>query len=182
MELFEAIDKRRTIRAYKSKASEEQLRRLLSAGSKAPTGLNLQTWEFIIIDEQKIADQLAEIKYQMNRKIPPRGDQTQEDIEKAALFQKKSFDNASIVAVCCGKGHIADGWLSVENISLAAVGEGIGTGIVGLMGEAKKQVEDLLGVPEDYEVVCLLKIGVPAGEVKPPPKREAFSWLHRNRF
>ena len=178
MELYEAIDKRRTIRAYKAKATEEQLRRLLLAGSKAPTGLNRQTWEFIIIDDQKIADQLAD----MNLKIPPTGEQTQEDIEKAALFQKKSFVNASIVAVCCGKGNIADGWLSVANISLAAVADGIGSGIVGMRGEAKKEAETLLSVPEEYELVCLLKIGVPAGEVKPPKKREAYSWLHRNRF
>ena len=182
MELYEVIDKRRTIRAYKAKATEEQLRRLLLAGSKAPTGLNLQTWEFIIIDDQKIADRLAEIKYQMNRKIPPQKGQSQEDIEKAALFQKKSFNNASILAVCCGKGHIADGWLSVANISLAAVADGIGSGIVGMMGEAKKEAENLLGVPEAYELVCLLKIGVPAEDVKPPKKREPYSWLHRNRF
>ena len=182
MKLNEAIDKRRTIRAYKTKATEEQLRKLLLAGSKAPTGLNRQSWEFIIIDDQKIADRLAEIKYQMNRKIPPQKGQSQEDVEKAALFQKKSFDNASIVAVCCGKGHIADGWLSVANISLAGVAEGIGSGIVGMMGEAKKEAETLLGVPEDHELVCLLKIGVPVEEVKPPKKREAYSWLHRNRF
>lgn len=182
MELYEVIEKRRTIRSYKAKATEEQLRRLLLAGSKAPTGLNRQTWEFIIIDDQEIADQLAEIKYQMNRKIPPQKEQTQEDIEKGAIFQKKSFNKASVVAVCCGKGHIADGWLSVENISLAAVVEGLGTGIVGIMGEAKKQAENLLGVPNDYELVCLLKIGVPTEDVKPPKKREEFSWLHRNRF
>ena len=182
MELYEAIDKRRTIRAYKVKATEEQLRRLLLAGSKAPTGLNRQTWEFIIIDDHEIADRLAEMKYQMNRKVPPQKGQNQEDVEKAALFQKKSFENASIVAVCCGKGSIADGWLSVANISLAAVAEGIGTGIVGMRGEAKKGAETLLGVPEEYELVCLLKIGVPAQEVKPPKKREAYSWLHRNRF
>ena len=182
MKLNEAIDKRRTIRAYKTKATEEQLRKLLLAGSKAPTGLNRQTWEFIIIDDQKIADRLAEIKYHMNRKIAPQKGQSQEDVEKAALFQKKSFENASLVAVCCGKGNIADGWLSVANISLAAVADGIGSGIVGMMGEAKKEAETLLGVPEDHELVCLLKIGVPAGGVKPPKKREAFSWLHRNRF
>ena len=82
MEFNEVIEKRRTIRSYKAKATEEQLRRLLLAGAKAPTGRNLQTWEFIIIDDQEIADQLAEIKYQMNRKIPPQEGQTQEDIEK----------------------------------------------------------------------------------------------------
>ena len=66
MELDEAIEKRRTIRIYGGRATEEQLRRLLLAGSKAPSAGNRQPWEFIIIDDQRIIDQLAEIKHQLN--------------------------------------------------------------------------------------------------------------------
>ena len=59
MDVYEAIEKRRTIRIYKKRATEEQVRRLLLAGSKAPSGGNRQPWEFIIIDDQKIIDQLG---------------------------------------------------------------------------------------------------------------------------
>ena len=182
MELYEAIEQRKTIRIYKEKATEEQLRKLLLAGSKAPSGGNRQTWEFIIIEDQGIIDQIAEIKYQMNRKFPPAEGQTQEDVEKAARFQQKAFSNASVIAVCCGKGMVADGWLSVENISLAAVADGLGTGIIGILGDAKTQVEKLLEIPKDHELVCIMKIGVPGEEGRPRNRRPEFSWIHKNKY
>ena len=182
MDVYEAIEKRRTIRVFKGKATEEQLRRLLLAGSKAPSGGNRQPWEFIIIDDQKIIDQLAEIKHQLNRQFSPQEGETQKDVENRALFQKKSFDHASIVAVCCGSEQSANGWLCIENISLAAVADGLGTGIVSYWDEAKKQAEKVLGIPEDHELVCVLKIGAPGEEGTLRKRRPEFSWLHRNRF
>jgi hypothetical protein len=35
---------------------------------------------------------------------------------------------------------------------------------------------------EDYELTCVLKFGVPGGEVTPPKRRPEFSWLHKNKF
>jgi nitroreductase len=182
MDVYEAIEKRRTIRVYKKKATEDQLRKLILAGTKAPSAGNRQPWEFIIVDDQKIINQLSEIKYQLNRQFTPQAGETQKEVDERALFQKKSFENASIVAVCCGSEQAANGWLCIENISLAAVTDGLGTGIVSYWDEAKKQAEKLLGIPRDYELVCVLKIGVPGEEGTPRKRRPEFSWLHQNRF
>jgi nitroreductase len=182
MDVYEAIEKRKTIRVYKKKATEQQLRKLILAGTKAPSAGNRQPWEFIIVDDQKIIDQLSEIKYQLNRLFPPQAGETQKEVEERALFQKKSFENASIVAICCGVEQAANGWLCVENMSLAAVADGLGTGIVSYWGEVKKQAEKLLGIPGDHELVCVLKIGVPGEEGTPRKRRAEFSWLHQNRF
>jgi len=182
MDVYEAIEKRRTIRVYKKKATEDQLRKLILAGTKAPSAGNRQPWEFIIVDDQKIIDQLSEIKYQLNRQFTPQAGETQKEVDERALFQKKSFENTSIVAVCCGLEQAANGWLCIENISLAAVTDGLGTGIVSYWDEAKKQAEKLLGIPGDYELVCVLKIGVPGEKGTPRKRRPEFSWLHQNRF
>ncbi len=182
MDIYEAIEKRRTIRIYKKDATEDQLRRLLLAGAKAPSAGNRQPWEFIIVDDQKLIDQISEIKYQLNRTVSFQPGESQKEMDARALSQKKSFEHASIVAVCCGLEQAANGWLSIENISLAALAEGLGTGIVSYWGEAKKQVEKALGLPEDHELVCVLKIGVPGEEGTPRKRRPDFSWLHRNRF
>lgn len=69
MEVYEAIEKRRTMRAFKEGASEPQLRKLLLAGVKAPSGSNVQPWEFIIIDDPEIIRQIAEYKYQQSLKM-----------------------------------------------------------------------------------------------------------------
>jgi nitroreductase len=182
MDIYEAIEKRRTIRIFKKGATEEQLRKIILAGSRAPSAGNRQSWEFILIDDPKIIDQLAEIKYQLNRKFSPGPGETQTDVENRALNQKKWFQNSSVVAVCTRSGDVCTGWLAVENMSLAAVAEGLGSNIITYWDDGKKEVEKILGLPEDYELTCVLKIGVAGGEVTPPKRRPEFSWLHRNKF
>lgn len=182
MDVYEAIEKRRTTRIFKKGATEEQLRRMILAGSRAPSAGNRQSWEFIVIDDPKTIDQLGELKYRLNRKFSPGPGETQEEVEARAINQKKWFQNASVVAVCTHAGDAGTGWLAVENMSLAAVAEGLGSNIIAYWDEGKKEVEKLLGLPGDYELTCLVKLGVPEGEVTAPRRRPEFSWLHRNKF
>ena len=182
MELHEAIEKRRTIRIFTQGATEAQLRALLAAGAKAPSTRNKQSWEFILVEDRKRVDQIAELKYQNNRKFAPGPGESQKEVEERALNQKKWFQNASVVAVCTQGGDVASAWLAAENISLAAVAEGLGSGIIGFGGEEKKAVETLLGLPAGYELTCVLKVGVPEGTVTKPAMRPEFSWLHKNTF
>jgi nitroreductase len=182
MDIYEAIEKRRTVRIFKKGATEEQLRKIILAGSKAPSGGNRQSWEFIVIDDPKIIDQLGEIKYQLNRKFSPGPGETQKEVEERALNQKKWFQNSSVVAVCTRSGDFGTGWLAVENMSLAAVAERLGSNIITYWDEAKKEVEKVLGLSKDYELICVLKFGVPEAEVTPPKRRPDFSWLHKNKF
>lgn len=182
MDVYEAIDKRRTVRVFRQGATEEQLRRIILAGSKAPSGGGGQPWEFIIVEDRDIIDQVAEIKYRLNRTFAPKPGQTSEDVEEQALNQKKWFENSSVVAVCTLLGQSPSGWLAVENMSLAALAEGLGSNIIFYLGDPKKEVEKLLGLPDAYELTCVLKFGVPAGVVGPAKRRPEFSWLHKNKF
>jgi nitroreductase len=182
MDVYEAIEKRRTIRIFKKGATEEQLRKIILAGSKAPSGGGSQPWEFIIIDDPKIINQLAESKFQLNRKLTPGFGETQKDVDDRALGQKKGFLNSSVIAVCTSSGHSISGWLAVENMSLAAVSDGLGSNIISYSGDAKKEVEKVLGLPPGYELTCVLKVGVPGEEGAPRKRRPESSWLHRNKF
>lgn len=189
MNLYEAIEKRRTIRVFRESATDEQLRRIILEGTKAPSAVNRQPWEFIIVADRAVVAELSEIKYRQTKKNPPEkvvGDP--EAVEKLAQSQKKSFQNASIVAVC----HLADWersvWMCLQNMSLTAVAEGLGSGIVLYWGESQKEAGKVLGLPADYELTALLKIGVAQEEGYPRdknpymPRRPDFSWLHYNQF
>ena len=66
-----------------------------------------------------------------------------------ALQSKKWFQNSSVVAICTRSGDVGTGWLVVENMSLAAVAEGLGH-IISYWDEGKKEVEKILGLPGDY--------------------------------
>jgi nitroreductase len=188
VELYEAIEKRRTIRIFKRPATEEQLKKIILAGTKAPSGRNTQPWEFVLVEDQELVNAIAEIKYQLTLKMAPAGGAEKDKIEKMANAQKESFRNASILAVFHKKGGESGAWLCIENISLAAVAEGLGSGIVFYAPEERAMIAELLCLPADCELTAVLKIGVPGEDgyqrEKNPyaPRRHDFSWLHKNRY
>jgi nitroreductase len=212
MDVYEAIERRRTIRTFKQGVSKEQLRKLLLAGVEAPSGSNVQPWEFIIIDDPGIIEQIAEHKYQQTLKMvidemvlndPGIIEQIYQQTLKEPLSpqraarQKNAYRNCTVVAVCNRKGHgigrkpwmnienIASIWMCIENMALAATADGLGIQISILREEHKIAAEKLLGIPEDCELATMVLMGVPA---EAPRKREFgvarpdFSWLHKNRF
>ena len=176
MDVWEALQKRRTVRAYKAKVPDELLRRVILSGTWAPSGGNSQPWEFIHVTDPALIDQIAEQKYQMNRKIGS---------EEAALRQKMAYQNASVVAVCCKKGSNVAAWMAALNMELALTAEGMAGVMSTLGGEHKEAVQKLLGLLPEYELATVMVMGVP---VSWPTKREGgverpdFSWLHVNRF
>jgi len=183
MELHQAIEKRRTIRTVQGPATEDQLKRILAAGTRAPSGMNKQNWEFVAVDDQQVIDKIGQIKY-----VLVRGKAAEEEVpeeqEKTALKQKESFRNASLIVVYCNRelADAAGAWCCIENMLLAAVAEGLGTRIARIGGEAIGQVNAILHAPLQMELVAAISIGVPAEEPAPRKLRPEGSWLHRNRF
>jgi nitroreductase len=183
MDFYEVVAKRRTVRQFKGPATEEQLTRILAAGAKAPSGTNQQRWEFIVVDDPALIEKIAERKYVLNRGNKPRGQEAATpEVEKAAQAQKDSFVNGSHVAVYYKEGGRDEAWMCLENMSLAAVAEGLGTRIAFYRAGAEKDIDTILQVPPGYELACVLSIGVPALEPPAPTRRPEGSWLHRNRF
>ncbi len=189
MDVYEAIEKRRTVRGFRQGISEQQLRKLILAGTKAPSGSNVQPWEFIVIEESEIIDRLAEYKYQQTLRmpLPP----------QKAIQQKKAYQNCTVIAVCNKKGHgnerkpwmnienIASCWMCIENIALAATADGLGIMPSIFREEHKVAAETLLGIPENYELTTVLLIGVQEGSPREKEfgiVRPDFSWVHRGRF
>ena len=176
MDLYEAIRKRPTIRVFKEGATDEQLRNIILEGTKAPSAVNRQPWEFIIVTDIAIVSELSEIKYRQTKENPPqkaKGDPAA--VEKLAQSQKNSFRNARIVAVC----HLAEWersvWMCIQNMSLAAVAEGLGSGIVLYWGDGQREAGRVLGLPPEYKVTALLKIGVAEEEAVPQRQKPLYA-------
>lgn len=188
MDLYEAIEKRRTIRVFKSPATDGQLKRITLAGAKAPSVMYSQPWEFVIVEDQSLIDKIADLKYKLTLKMAPPDGTDQDRFKQRAIAQRDSFRNASILAVFHQKGQDASAWSAIENISLAAVTEGLGSGIAFYAPEERSIITELLGLPVNYDLTAVLKIGVPGEEGYPRennpygPKRPEFSWLHKNRY
>ena len=55
MDLMEAIQQRRSIRAFTSKpVSKEVIREILSIACRAPSAMNTQPWEFVVLTGEKL--------------------------------------------------------------------------------------------------------------------------------
>jgi nitroreductase len=61
MDLYEAIAKRYSVRAFQDKDVEEsKLRRVLDAGRMAPSARNRQEWKFVVVRDPAVRAKLAE--------------------------------------------------------------------------------------------------------------------------
>ena len=187
MDVYEAMDKRRSIRKFKAPPAEGQLKRIITAGGLAPSAFNRQGWDVVIVDDSALLDKIADIKYRLNREL---GYDVPGPIEEHARRQKEAFANTTLLMVYqrVGKNEREsryDGgsaWLLMENICLAAVAEGLGTRIVSFWGWAEEEVDKLLNVPEGKSQVSGINVGIPDEEPKPRALKPQKKWVHRNGF
>ena len=64
MDIFEAIQKRHSVRAYKSTPiPEEKLMKILEADRLAPSASNIQPWHFIVVKDPEKRRESAKSKW-----------------------------------------------------------------------------------------------------------------------
>ena len=168
MDAMEAILSRRSIRRYTDKpVPEELIKQLLVAAMSAPSANNQQPWQFVIIDDRRILDEIP--------RFHPYSHMLRE---------------ASWAIAVCGDNDLAlsgywvqDCSAATQNILLAAHALGLGAVWLGVHPNEKreKEVQKLLGLPEHVKPLCLISIGYPA-EKKSPSNRYNESRVHHNRW
>jgi nitroreductase len=184
---FEAIVKRRSVRKFKSTpVPEEHLKMILDAGRLAPTAGNQQPWRFLVVrDRTKIERIKQETLAVAEEFLKKQGKPTAEDVEKrknGMLPYLEGVLSAPVhVLVLVDKSstyptyNVKDGSLAAGQIMLAARALGYGTVFLtdGVPEEASKRA---LAIPDRYERIALIPIGVPAADttdgwpVSPPKK------------
>ena len=140
MDVFEAIRKRHSVRSYlPDEVSSEKLERILEAARLAPSAVNMQPWHFIVVSDQLKRRKLSKGRY------------------------AKFLVESPVVLVGCGdkkasrNWHMVDTAIAMQNMVLAATGEGLATCWIGSFNE--NQVKELLSIPERFRVVALLAVG-----------------------
>lgn len=160
MEILEGIRTRKSIRKYIGKIEEKELDALIRAGFAAPSAHNAQSWEFLIIREQKALEKISEIhKYagmilQARTGILVCGDITRQ--------QSESF-------------LIQDCSAAIENILLAAHGMDLGAvwcGIHGSEGTIYNDFKEYFKLPDHIMPIGLVVVG----------KKEMVEATARNRY
>ena len=143
MEVFEAIQRRKSARAYApTLVPREKLERILEAARLAPSAENRQPWYFIVVTNPEKRKRIA----------------------KSGRFAG-FLEESPVVIVGCGdrkaspKWHVVDVAIAMQNMVLAATAEGLGTCWIGSFNEGL--VRRLLKIPERLKVVALLAVGYP---------------------
>lgn len=156
-----------------SELDGDDVKMIVRAGLMAPTSKGLRNWHFIIVDEKDTIEKLADAK------------------DMGSQFMK----GAPLAIVVIGDPQQNDCW--VEDGSIAAISMqlqaeelGLGTCWVQMRGRglsdgtsAGNIIRGILGMPDNYDVLCVLAVGHKADERK-PQNEERLKWenVHINKF
>ncbi|MCF8008621.1 MAG: nitroreductase family protein [Halanaerobiales bacterium] len=167
--MVDIIKKRRSIRSYKSKSvSDNDINKLLNAAMLAPSAGNEQPWHFIVIDDEKILN----------------------DIPKIHPYSKMITQVNKAILVCADLNQtkyegfwVQDCAAATQNILLKAVDLGLGTVWLGIYSneDIVAKFKNLFKLPSEIIPFSLIPVGYPA-ENKEAPDRYIKSRVHKNKW
>ena len=187
MEIYEAINARRTVRDFEARPIEPAvLRRIIAAGLMAPTNNHMREWEFIILPDKARRLEVVRLVRERDRReaveIVDRWGMT-ENSQREMYIDAIPKQHRMLVDAGCliiplfhqpeplltpgslsALNGFASIWCCIENMLLAAAGEGI-QGVTRIpFTEEIKHLKTALNVKEGYEIACYLALGYPAGQ------------------
>ena len=164
--IIDAIKCRRSIRQYQLRQIEdEKLEKILDAAIYAPSGHNLQRWNFLVIQDKEKIDELDQRikKCMLESKIP-------RAVELGNNPKYKILHNAPTIVIVSGDevtsnpngnfGPIAECSAAIQNMLLAAFSLGIASCWIGFAQYLFAHPEKMLDIPipigyKQYYCVCL---------------------------
>ena len=188
MEFRKLIRTRRSCRLFDdSTISESQLANILGAGQLAPSPLNLQPWEFIVINDSEIKALICKVaedaKQEVINKNGPRW---------AATYNVDFLKEAAVLIVVvvnpsrAGLGHffgqeygaIQAASACIQNMLLACVD--LGLGALWFTFFRPEKLRAVLDIPENLKIAGIVPIGKPKKSIKAVVRKEPK--IHQNRY
>ncbi len=175
MSFFEVVQKRVSVRSYKSDpVPPEHLERILEAARQAPNAGNQQPWRFLVVQEKDRLNEFRDVAWRSRKKwLLDNGYEADTDEGMKAHYDRILGAPLHVVVLIDTavryRGYAEqDGALAAENIMLAA--RALGYGSVMITGSVSADtVRRFFKVPRRYSINCLIPIGVPDSW---PVKRE----------
>jgi nitroreductase len=163
MEALEAIRKRRSVREYTGEPIPRQdLETIVDAGRLAASGHNNQPWDFVVVTDRDMIEQL----------------------KVASEWMDKAGAIIAVVVDPASRWWQEDGSAAVENMLIAATALGYGScWLQGYTMLREEEFKALLEIPGELRLLTLVPIGVP---VQWPTKEkktleQVIHWEHYSR-
>ncbi len=171
MNVIERIMNRHSYRGtYKqTPVPREHLKIIMEAGLAAPSGCNKQTTSLIAVDDKKVLTNIKNVIHPavcesapamicvLTKRIIAYRDKCYATQDYAAAIENMLLTiNELGYASCWFEGHVCD------------------------EDKIGRKIADILNVPEDYELICILPIGIAEGEIQLPVKKsfEERAWFN----
>jgi nitroreductase len=183
--LFEIMQTTRSMRRLKPDPVPPGLiRKILEAGTSAPSGGNMQRWRFLVIRDPEIKktvgayykrtwDEVVSPRYRAGNPAPGTSPERFARMLDAAQYLADHIHEAPVWVVPCMEGANPSRtagssiYPAVQNMLLAARALGLGATLTTLYLNFEKEVETALGLPSDVHTYALIPVGYPMGRFGP---------------
>lgn len=158
MDALEAIRRRRSVRKYTGESIQRKdLEKIVDAGRLAASGSNQQPWDFIVITNRTMINQL----------------------KVASQWMEKAGAIIAVVMDPSSRWWVEDGAAAIENMLIASTALGYGScWLEGYTLPREEEFKVLLGIPKTKKLLTLIPIGVPVEWPKKEkkPLAEVLHW------
>ena len=193
VDLLTGLATTRAIRRYRDEPiPERDLRDILFAATRGPSGSNRQTFRFVVLTDSEKARAAkaliatsAQAMWNSKRKNDgyDKGSGSDSDSPKARMARTMqgyvdNFANVPALILPCfiryrapTPSEGASIYPAVQNLLLAARGLGYGGVITGFAGAVDAELKALLEIPEEVFIAATITLGKPAGKHGPVRRR-----------
>jgi len=205
--IFEIIDTTRAIKRLKpDPVPEGLLHKVLEAGTKAPSGVNTQPWEFLVARDPRTKKWVQErylhfTKARFGALVDSLAgvDTPHARMLRSVMHLAEHLHQAPVLLFVCGHrdwpAAVPGGrrvgrapapygsiYPCVQNILLACCAVGLGASLTTIHHMFEEDLAQHLGVPEDVAIVALLPIGFPQGRFGHVRRTPAAELTHFDRW
>lgn len=177
MDLYEGLLTRRSVRKYQDKKiDKDTLTEIIKAAQYAPSAHNKQEWEFLVVDNKEILENLrskqrwTSFAKDASHVVFVCGNKDE------AFGRDKDDEHWSFVDIDCA--------LATQNLLLAAHAKGVGACFCGCapMEKVVEEISSWLGLPENIRPIAIVTMGYPAEESFQPKDRFKQEKIHWDKW
>jgi FMN reductase [NAD(P)H] len=188
MEFAEVLRQRKMVRNYTEEpVDREAVERIVARGRKAPSGGFSQGNRFVVVTDPATRGRIAELAREpeyvelgfdpwISRAPVHVVVAMREDDYHDRYQQPDKLDENGEELEWRVPWWWVDAGKAIMLLLLAAIDEGLGAGLFGVVGDDNDRLRELLGMPAGLEVVGVVTIGHAAPETKDGGSRKKFPW------
>ncbi len=204
---LDLVKKRRSMRRFRTDPIPDgAVEKILEAARWAMSGANGQPWEFVVVRDRETIAKIVGIREERHKRAHVMEMTRLEELRHPGVATRPAgapagFRDAPVIIVVCGDPRTYQATVlgahfrgvtdptyymnhgnTIQNINLAAAALGLGAQWVSIGPDSERQLEDLLGIPEVFNIYAVVPVGYPAYKPAPSYRRELSEIVHYERY